>query len=106
MKEHDEYTDRSTTQASKRYTHQRDTTRDTQIGAQNKTKKMARIGRTPRCQESQDGTNDLERDEKAQKRRAQKAKEKPDRINNTNTIEPALLRVQKRTSEIGKLTTS
>ena len=39
MKEHDEYTDRSTTQASKRYTHQRDTTRDTQIGAQNKTKK-------------------------------------------------------------------
>ena len=96
MKEHDEYTDRSTTQASKRYTHQRDTTRDTQIGAQNKTKKMARIGRTPRCQESQDGTNDLERDEKAQKWRAQTANKKPDRINNTYTIEPALLRVNKR----------
>ena len=95
MKKHDEYTDRSTTQASKRYTHQRDTTRDTQIGAQNKTKKKW-PGRTPRCQESQDGTNDLERDEKAQKRRAQKANKKPDRINNTNTIEPALLRVNKR----------
>ena len=57
---------------------------------------MAQIGKTPRCQGSHDGTNDLERDEKAQRRRAQKANKKPDRINNTNTIEPALLRVNKR----------
>ena len=40
--------------------------------------------------------NDLERDETAQRRRAQKANKKPDRVNNTNTTEPAVLRVNKR----------
>ena len=40
---------------------------------------MAKIGKTPTCQGSHNGTRALERGRKAQKRGAQKANKKPDR---------------------------